>query len=80
MNLGEPCERLLSIYKEKAIELKLAKDALNRPKNHTGEKETHKRNKVGHFLLKSCSYFLAPIMDRFFPYKSLKFRCYVTLP
>ena len=37
------------IYREEAMELKLTGNALNRPKNHTGDKKTHKRNKVGNF-------------------------------
>ena len=50
--------------REKTIELKLAGSALNRPQNHTEDKETHER-----FLLKSCSYLLASVMT-VFPCKS----------
>ena len=40
------CQR---IHREKAKELKLAGNALNRPQNHTKDKETHKQNKVDNF-------------------------------
>ena len=61
-----------SEFWEKAMEPKLTANPLNRLNNHTEDKEIHKQNKeLGIFFIESCSYFLAPIMDRFSPQKSL---------
>ena len=52
------------------MKLKIAGNALNRPQNHKGDKETHKRNKVGIFYLNLVRIFEL----RFFPIEKVRVR------
>ena len=72
-SLGKP------LYIEKTVYITTHKTAINRPMDHTGKKQ-HILCKVSCFWMKSFRFRRLRKTIGFFPYKSLYFECYATMP